>query len=114
MSTNSNDVDYVYHEKEMIHEFVITRYGQTERYCFGEHTVTVNGGFPHEFTSRQLAIMRGKPAGALEAEDGKIYFVTADPDDTGSSTFIWLASRAEAVLLRRKIRFEENRIYGDM
>ena len=93
---------YSYNANEMLHTFTTQRDGVTKIYKFGEHEVSVNAGRADEFTSWELSNMQGAPA-TPEAEDGLIYYFTASPDDIGGGTLIWLASKAEAIAVRKAI-----------
>jgi hypothetical protein len=94
---------YTYNENEMLHVVTTERDGVTKTYKFGEHEVSVNAGKKEEFASWELRNMEGAPA-TPEAADGLIYCFTAQPEDVGRGTLIWLASKEEAVAVRKAIR----------
>ena len=79
-----------------------------EKMTFGEHLLEVSGAPPNEIYRWDRAKINGPPAA-----DGLLYYLYAQPQDGGRSSFVWLKDKEEADALRKAIKDAEDKQWRD-
>lgn len=77
-----------------------------EKHTFGEHTLSVCTAFETDLESWERTNIKGPVS-----DDGKIYYLSAQPQDVGRPCLTWLQNREESLALRKAIEDAEQLHY---
>ena len=75
-------------------------------YTFSEHTLSVCAAFETDLESWERTNIKGPVS-----DDGKIYYLSAQPQDVGRPCLTWLQNRDESIAHRKAIEDAEQLYY---
>ena len=79
------------------------RSGKEEKLTFGEHLLEVCAAPESDLASWERSQIKGPVS-----DDGRLYYLCAQPQDVGNPSLYWLKDKEEAEALRKAIGHAEN------